>query len=61
MGFNPEITSQGILLESCSLNHIKIITMEGTMTAELKETVVALTAGILMSLVVCWTVSMLTS
>jgi hypothetical protein len=35
--------------------------MEGTMTAEIRETVAALTAGILMSLVVCWTVSTLTS
>jgi hypothetical protein len=35
--------------------------VEGTMTAELKETVAALTAGVLMSLVVCWTVSTLTS
>jgi hypothetical protein len=33
--------------------------MEGIMTAEISATVAALTAGILMSLVVCWTVSTL--
>jgi hypothetical protein len=45
-----------------ALRAIRIIEpIEGIMTAEVRETVAALTAGILMSLVVCWTVSALTS
>ncbi len=47
-------------LEPLRLTPIMIL-MEGAMAEEVKETLAALTAGILMSLVVCWAVSTLTS